>query len=252
MVKDQQYGCFAFLESVIYYQIYKSMSDAAINRIKLLMSSMGLKQVAFAERIGVDASNFSKHLNGKLPLSENLYNKIVVAVGVSKEWLVSGEGEMWTTPSTGNRLPTITVPAGIITTSLAGGAKVYDLDVTAGGVTRERMFAEEQVVGSINMPAIHPDCCVVRVSGDSMSPVIGNGDLIAIREVRNPNLIFWGQIYVVLLDDYRMVKYVRRHSDPAMVILRSENTRYDDIEIPKSEIRDLFLVENIIRIDCRV
>ena len=102
------------------------------------------------------------------------------------------------------------------------------------------------------MPAIHPDCCIVRVSGDSMSPVIGNGDLIAIREVRNPNLIFWGQIYVVLLDDYRMVKYVRRHPDASMVILRSENERYDDIEIPKSEIRDLFLVENIIRIDCRL
>jgi phage repressor protein C with HTH and peptisase S24 domain len=85
-----------------------------------------------------------------------------------------------------------------------------------------------------------------------MSPVIGNGDLIAIREVRNPNLIFWGQIYVILLDDYRMVKYVRRHPDPTMVILRSENDKYDDIEVPKSEIRDLFLVENIIRIDCRV
>ena len=228
------------------------MSDAAINRIKLLMSSMGLKQVAFAERIGVDASNFSKHLNGKLPLSENLYNKIVVAVGVSKEWLVSGEGDMWKTQPLSNHLPTVTIPAGVISSSVVNGAKVYDLDVTAGGMTRERMFADEQVVGTINMPAIHPDCCIVRVSGDSMSPVIGNGDLIAIREVRNPNLIFWGQIYVVLLDDYRMVKYVRRHNDPSMVILRSENPKYDDIEILKSEIRDLFLVENIIRIDCRV
>ena len=167
------------------------MSDAAINRIKLLMSSMGLKQVAFAERIGVDASNFSKHLNGKLPLSENLYNKIVVAVGVSKEWLVSGEGDMWKTQPSSNHLPTVTIPAGVISSSVVNGAKVYDLDVTAGGMTRERMFADEQVVGTINMPAIHPDCCIVRVSGDSMSPVIGNGDLIAIREVRNPNLIFW-------------------------------------------------------------
>ena len=102
------------------------------------------------------------------------------------------------------------------------------------------------------MPAVHPDCCIVRVSGDSMSPVIGNGDLIAIREVRNPNLIFWGQIYVVLLDDYRMVKYIRRHPDASQVILRSENSRYDDIEVAKSDIRSLFLVENIIRIDSRI
>ena len=227
-------------------------NDARITRIKQLMQSMGLKQAAFAERIGVDASNFSKHLNGKLPLSENLYNKIVVAVGASKEWLMSGEGDMWKTLPAVNQLPTVTVPAEVISQAEAGGAKVYDLDVTAGGMTRDRMFADEQVIGAIKMPAIHPDCCIVRVSGDSMSPVIGNGDLIAIREVRNPNLIFWGQIYVVLLDDYRMVKYVRRHPDASMVILRSENERYDDIEIPKSEIRDLFLVENIIRIDCRL
>lgn len=222
-----------------------------IERIKQLMGSMGLKQAAFAERIGIDASNFSKHLNGKLPLSENLINRIVVAVGASKEWLLAGDGAMWQLAPTGGLLPVVTVPATSIASPSGQGARIYDLDVTAGGVTRERMFAEEQITGTIDMPAIHPDCCIVRVSGDSMSPAIGNGDMIAIREVRNPNLIFWGQVYVVLLDDYRMVKYVRSHTDPSMVILRSENNHYDDIEVAKSEIRDLFLVESIIRIDSR-
>ena len=230
------------------------MTNAAgIERIKQLMQGMGLKQAAFAERIGIDASNFSKHLNGRLPLSENLINRIVVAVGASKEWLMSGEGEMWQTGTSGTTLlPVVTIPVSQIAPASQNGARIFDLDVTAGGMTRERMFAEEQITGTVNISAIHPDCCIVRVSGDSMAPTIGNGDLIAIREVRNINLIFWGQIYVVLLDDYRMVKYVRRHSDPSMVILRSENSQYDDIEIPKSEIRDLFLVEKIIRIDNRI
>ncbi len=229
-------------------------NEARIERIKELMKSMGLKQIAFAERIGMDASNFSKHMKGKLPLGDTLLNKVVVELGVSKEWLLTGEGDMWQRNARNNQLPTVTVPVGDLdmTGSTIGGARVYDLDVTAGGMARERMFADEQVIGTINMPAIHPDCCIVRVSGDSMAPVIGNGDLIAIREVRNPNLIFWGQIYVVLLDDYRMVKYIRRHPDPSQVILRSENSNYDDIEVAKSDIRDLFLVENIIRIDSRV
>ena len=226
--------------------------EAAIERIKQIISSLGVTRAAFAERIGMDASNLSKHLNGKLPLSDNLYNKMVVELGVSKEWLMDGEGEMWQSSRGGSQLPTVTVPFTGIAAPSHKGARVYNLDVTAGGMTRDRMFADDQVIGTINMPTVHPDCCVVRVSGDSMAPVIGNGDMIAIREVRNTSLIFWGQIYVVLLDDYRMVKYVRRHPDDSMVILRSENSQYDDIEVPKSEIRDLFLVENIIRIDSRI
>ena len=222
-----------------------------VARIKLLINNLGLSQSAFAERIGIDASNFSKHLNGKLPLSDNLFNKIVVAVGASKKWLLTGDGSMWN--STGGcetAIPTVTIDT--INPNNAEGAKIYDIDVTAGNIARERLFADEQIIGSINIPTVHPDCCIVRVSGDSMTPVIGNGDLIAIREIRNKNLIFWGHIYVVLLDDYRMVKYIRRHSDPSQVILRSENQQYDDIEVAKSDIRDLFLVENIIRIDNRI
>ena len=222
-----------------------------IARIKWLMNNLGLSQTAFAERIGIDASNFSKHLKGKLPISDNLLNKIVVAVGASKKWLLTGEGEMWnTTGNTENGISTITVDA--IHPNTTAGAKIYDIDVTAGDIACERMFANEHIIGSINIPTVHPDCCIVRVSGDSMSPVIGNGDLIAIREIRNKNLIFWGHIYVIVLDDYRMVKYIRRHPDPSQVILRSENPQYDDIEVAKSDIRDLFLVENIIRIDRRI
>ncbi len=228
------------------------INEGIIARITELRKSMGLNQSAFAERIGVDASNFSKYLKGHLPLTDNLYNKIIVELGVSKEWLLGGEGSMWHPNQVSGILPTVAVNASSILTPDKKGAKVYNIDVTAGGIARDRMFADEKVVGSINMPAIHPDCCVVRVSGDSMSPVIGNGDFIAIREVRNTNLIFWGQIYVVLLEEYRMVKYVRRHENPDMVILRSENSRYDDIEVAKCDIKDLFLVENIIRIDSRI
>ena len=85
-----------------------------------------------------------------------------------------------------------------------------------------------------------------------MKPVINDGDYLSIREISDMSVIFWGQIYVVLLDDYRMVKYLRRHEDNNMVILRSENPQYDDIELPRTAIRGLFFVSNIIHIDSRM
>ena len=233
--------------------------DDKIIRIKALIENQGITQSEFAKRIAIDASNFSKHLTGKLPISDSLINKIVVELGVSKEWLCTGTGPMYgsnTTGATGGdahtHIRTLTLPSGAIVPEVRNGAKVYGLDVTAGNLGRERMFTDDLVIGSIDVPFINPDCSIVKVSGDSMKPVINNGDMIAIREIKNPNLIFWGQIYVVLLEDYRMVKYVRKHENPDRVILRSENKEYDDIEIEKRDICDLFIVENIIRIDNRI
>ena len=226
------------------------MNEIAL-RIKELIKEMGISQNEFATRIGTDCSNFSKQINGKLAITSVLTNKIIVELGISKEWLIEGKGEKRKSATASNS-KTITLPSNIIRDTANEGAKVYDIDVTAGPSGRSLMFSSEQVIGSINVPFINPENYIVKVSGDSMAPVINNGDMLAIREIKNLNFIFWGQIYVVLLDDYRMVKYVRKHENPDLVILKSANKDYDDIEIPREEIRALFVVENIIRFDSRL
>ena len=185
-------------------------NQSVIDRIKFLISELRMKQNSFANRIGTDVSNLSKHLNGKLPISDALVNKIVVNLGVSKVWLTTGAG----------------VPF----------PRVQD----------------DRIVGRINVPGISQESRIVKVSGDSMRPVINEGDYIAVHEIRDMSVIYWGQIYVVVLDDYRMVKYLRRHPKNGMVILRSENKMYDDIELPCDAIRKLFFVDNIIHIDTRM
>lgn len=216
-----------------------------INRIKFLISELRLKQNSFARRINTDISNFSKHLNGKLPIGDTLINRIVVNFGVSKTWLLTGEGVPF---------PKTEVPKLVVSNldSSEKGSPVYDIDVTAGCASREMLFADDRIVGNVDVPGVPLDCKIVRVSGDSMSPVINNGDYIAVREIHDMSVLYWGQIYVVLLEDYRMVKYLRRHSDPDKVILKSENPQYDDIELPRSQVRGLFFVTNIIHIDTRM
>ncbi len=214
-----------------------------ISRIKYLMGVMGLRQNAFANRVGTNVSNFSKQLNGKLAVGESLINKIVISMGVSKKWLTTGEGIPF---------EKATLPAAVNGMVAEQGVPVYDIDVTAGTMSREMIFADERIVGHINVPGVSRDCRIVRVSGDSMSPVINSGDYIAVRQVSDMSILYWGQIYVVLLDDYRMVKYLRRHERNDMVTLRSENPAYDDIDLPRSAIRALFFVDSIIHIDTRM
>ncbi len=217
-----------------------------IDRIKYLMREMGMKQVQFAERIGVDTSNLSKYLNAHMPLSESFLNRLVVNLGVSKEWLMDG------TDLPFGKTP-VRLDGDVMPSAAGGGTPVYDVDVTAGVASgRNELFANENIVGWVNLPNMSPNCRIVRVSGDSMAPVINDGDFVAVREVSNPNQIYWGQIYVIQLDDFRLVKYLRRHTDPNMVVLRSENPNYDDMDVRRSDMHELLLVQHVLHLNTRL
>lgn len=225
-----------------------------ISRIKYLMREMGVKQVQFAQRIGVDTSNLSKYLNGHMPLSDSFLNRLVVNLGISKEWLLEG------TDLPFGKTP-VNFDAGEGRLALMGfgnnttpvGTPVYDVDATAGTSSgRNDLFSSENIVGWVNLPNVSPNCRIVRVSGDSMAPVIQDGDFVAVRELSNPNQIYWGQIYIVQLDDYRLVKYVRRHTDPNMVVLRSENPNYDDMDVRRNDIHEMLLVQHVLHLNSRL
>ena len=115
-----------------------------IARIKYLMKEMGVRQVQFAERIGVDTSNLSKYLNAHMPLSESLLNRIVVNLGVSKEWLLDG-----TDLPFGKTPVRLDAGEGGNLSALApAGTPVYDVDATAGTESgRNGLFANENIVG---------------------------------------------------------------------------------------------------------
>ncbi|WP_455505486.1 helix-turn-helix domain-containing protein, partial [Coprobacter sp.] len=70
-------------------------NEDIILRLREQIKEMGISQNEFADRISIDRSNFSKHINGKLPISDSLINKIVVNLGLSKEWITSGKGEKY-------------------------------------------------------------------------------------------------------------------------------------------------------------
>lgn len=207
-----------------------------------------MSQAEFGRRIGVDPANMSKYLSGKIPVTDRLINKIVVDLGVSKRWLRDGVD----IPFAKSRGAEIFDHEEKIPVSAGVSVPVYDVDVTAGAMPLERLLTDDRIVGSVALPQINPDDLIVRVNGDSMEPVIRDGGYIAIRPIKDARIIFWGQIYVVMLDDYRMVKYLHRFpGDDTQVVLRSANKFYDDIEVSRSDIRGLFIVDAVINYDIR-
>lgn len=221
--------------------------QAIQTRIRNLLLLLNLSQAKLAARLGMSPANLSKHLSGRLPITTGLVNRICMDLGISRIWLTTGEDipfgkndsllppEMYGREGSGRR-----------------GVPVYDIDVTAGFGPIEQLFCDERITGVINLPQLsNPENeRIVRVSGDSMEPGIPSGCYIAIREVQS-DTIFWGRPYVVILDDYRMVKILRRNSNPDLVTLHSENLQYDDLEVPRAEIRGIYLVDAVINLNIK-
>ena len=134
------------------------------------------------------------------------------------------------------------------------GTPIYDIDATCGHQNRDIDFATENIVGYIDLPYINKESKIIRANGDSMEPKIHNGDMIVLREIHDWSDVFYGQIYLVLMDEYRMIKYIRKYEEDEenFVILRSENINYDDIKLHKNKIRKLFIVEHILSLKAQL
>ncbi len=210
-------------------------SADVLTRIRYLIRLTRHTQASFGKQIGVDAATVSRVLSGRMAPSDSFINRIVVNLGVSKQWLTEG-----------NDVP---FPKVTSQPSHPSGAPVYNIDVTAGTTPLSRMFTDERIIGRMSLPGLNPELPIVRVSGDSMTPRLNPGCYISIRPISLDAPLSWGQIYVVVLPDFRLVKYVRRNADPELVTLHSANPEYDDIEVRRSDIEGLYLVENVINHD---
>ena len=65
------------------------------SRIKILRTELGMSMSAFGERIGVGSSSISKIETGVNSPSEQTIRAICSEFGVRREWLETGEGEMY-------------------------------------------------------------------------------------------------------------------------------------------------------------
>jgi transcriptional regulator with XRE-family HTH domain len=91
---------------------------------------------------------------------------------------------------------------------------------------------------------------VITVYGDSMWRDYPHMCRVACREVKNRNLILWGQVYAIETTEYRVVKRVRRGETKETIRGESINTVKDaagreiheHLEIPLNDIVRLFIV----------
>lgn len=180
---------------------------------------------------------------------------------INAEWLITGMGEMLVADigvvgvsepknvyrlKTDRLIPEQSVP-------------LYDLEATAGVVELFRNHTDTtQPIDYITIPNL-PKCDgAIKVTGDSMYPLLKSGDIVMYKRVSN-NLdnIYFGEMYLVSMDidgdEYVSAKWVHKSElGDQHIKLVSENRHHQPKDVHLSKVKGIALIKASIRINSMV
>lgn len=121
----------------------------------------------------------------------------------------------------------------------------YNADFMAGNA---EMFYDDNTIYPeyyMDIPEFY-GCTAFRAYSDSMENKIKSGAILfGIKLDDWRSHLEYGQIYgITCTDGRRYLKYIRRDKENKdNFLLRSENDHYDDFELPKDKIKNIWLIE---------
>ena len=203
-------------------------------RLKFFCKSIRITVQAFEKSIGVS----NGYVNG---INKGIGNDKLTAIleqypNLNSEWLLTGKGEMLRDHDS-------------LSPYLAQrGAPYYAVDFIAGF---DLVFNDQTATPDhyIYVPQYRNADCWVDVTGDSMSPLISGGDIVALKKIEDwRNNILGGEIYAIVTKQYRTIKRVRLvKGDNTKLFLVPINPKYDVVEISKKSIVAVFQVLGAIK-----
>lgn len=105
----------------------------------------------------------------------------------------------------------------------------------------------EYITGYYRIPGAKDADVIIRVAGHSMYPDYPDGSMIAVKQIKNFNIIHIGVAHVIVTEEQTFVKLLIKHTDDIW-ILRSLNKdpRYADFTINTKDILKLYVVKVVI------
>ncbi len=206
------------------------MQNNQLQRVRQVIEMAGMSVSKFAEKVNIGQTTLNNQLLEKRALSIDVLNKILNAFPeLSAEWLLRGKGPMYCEHTeeveTRPRIP-FDAAAGTLTV----------------GVDGVMPYQCEQMPVVRAFPRYD---FTILVRGESMAPEYQSGDEVACLYVRESTYTQWGRVHV--LDTTQGVVIKRIYDRGDMVLCKSDNPRYEDFSIPKSEVFNIALVIGLIR-----
>ncbi|MFD2288811.1 DNA-binding protein [Pedobacter petrophilus] len=204
-----------------------------IDRLKSVMNILSFRtQRDFAAALNIKDGSLSDILRGRVGISNGFKDRLSFKFDVNIEWLETGVGEPLL-----NKGPFIS--------ESKEGVPYFDISLSDADTL---YLMEEKAEYFVNYKPFNDCTAYLPVYGDSMYPRYASGEIIAVREVTNYEVLQWGEAYVVMTDEkanhMRSIKMIFEHADKSKLILRSSNPNFKgDTIIDKTSITSLYIIK---------
>lgn len=238
------------------------MNDKILAPIKLrviqYVEYKGFQKKKYFSELGASDSNFrgdglKSEVGGEV-LAKILSND----ENLSSEWLILGVGQMLKQDE--HIVSVVKEPGHVYKPKSREKVEeqsipLYNIQASAGLVTLFSDANQQNPIDYITVPNL-PKCDgAVYVTGDSMYPLLKNGDMVMYKQVRDFEFgLIWGEMYIVNLDidgdDYISVKWLHKsEKGDDWIKLVSENRHHAPKDYPMSKVRSMALVKATLRIN---
>ncbi len=198
--------------------------------------------VAFANKVEEKSNTVSNWFSRGDGLGLNVAQKIINAFPeVDVNWLLTGKGTPFINAN--KHLPTNTNGKGV----------PYFEDIEAScSILSMNMETPENPTFYIDYEHFNDCNAYIPVVGDSMYPQYCAGEIVAVKQIFNFDVIQWGEAYLIVTNsnanDLRTIKQIHYCDDESKIILRASNPNFKgDTKINKEDIRSLFIIKGKIK-----
>lgn len=209
-------------------------------RLEQVIKWTGHSVNAFALGIGLKRSeNLYQIKKGNHGVSKELAELITTKyTNISKGWLLAGDGEMLVDHAA-------TLCSKETCSILLSSVNFYNID--AAMLRKSDDLSSLQPLYSLNIPSFGPCDFALKNMGNSMAPEIPNGAVVALKSV-DLELFMPGEAYLVVTDDFSVIRYVRRvmNDDSRLLLVPLNINDFDAVEIDRAKISKLFIVAGVV------
>lgn len=210
-------------------------------------------QKDLADKMGYSRTSISKALNGYEDyLTESFVIKLHQTFSnvFSKEWLLTGEGDMLKSDEDSKDKPHFEI------TNFKPKPYIDSIYATLGVPNGFTLAVKSDECEQISIPFVNDYDFSIRGRGDSMinrdnpQKSIGEGDIIACKLWNSRTHIRWGEVYCLATSDGVVIKKIMPADQEGYIkcVSYNEFDGYKPYELPLDEIHDWALVVSVIHI----